>query len=487
MGDRVRTDPVPVLQKGEVTMGIIAGYAVPHPPMILPEIGRGEEKTIQPTIDAYRAVAAEIAALDPETIVVTTPHSVMYSDYFHISPGRGAYGDMSQFGAGSVQVNVAYDEEMVSLLCELAERSGLRAGTLGERDKHIDHGTMIPLRFIEQAYREAGKKPDYRVIRIGLSGLPLLDHYALGILVQKAADDLGRRTVMAASGDLSHYLKETGPYGFHEEGPVYDERIMDTFRRGAFNELLRYPAALLEGAGECGHRSFTIMAGAMDCTAVETCVFSHQDVTGVGYGVCSVHPTGYDASRNFGEQYVEEHDRYLAEKKAAEDPYVQLARMAVEKYVKEKKQLDEVPDSFPDELFDRKAGVFVSLHLDGNLRGCIGTIAPVQDCIAEEIVSNGISACSRDPRFDAVTEDELPYLEYSVDVMGEPEPVESKDQLDVKRYGVIVTSGARRGLLLPNLDGVKTVDQQIDIARKKAGIGPKEKIRLERFEAVRHY
>ena len=218
MGDRVRTDPVPVLQKGEVTMGIIAGYAVPHPPMILPEIGRGEEKTIQPTIDAYRAVAAEIAALDPETIVVTTPHSVMYSDYFHISPGRGAYGDMSQFGAGSVQVNVAYDEEMVSLLCELAERSGLRAGTLGERDKHIDHGTMIPLRFIEQAYREAGKKPDYRVIRIGLSGLPLLDHYALGILVQKAADDLGRRTVMAASGDLSHYLKETGPYGFHEEG-----------------------------------------------------------------------------------------------------------------------------------------------------------------------------------------------------------------------------------------------------------------------------
>ena len=123
----------------------------------------------------------------------------------------------------------------------------------------------------------------------------------------------------------------------------------------------------------------------------------------------------------------------------------------------------------------------------GQLRGCIGTIAPTQSSLAREIVENAVSACSRDPRFDPVRPEELKWLEISVDVLGEPENIVSEKELDVKHYGVIVSSGSRRGLLLPDLDGVDTPGQQVDIARRKAGIGPKENIKLQRFEVVRHY
>lgn len=140
----------------------------------------------------------------------------------------------------------------------------------------------------------------------------------------------------------------------------------------------------------------------------------------------------------------------------------------------------------PPEMLHQQAGAFVSIHEHGRLRGCIGTIAPVTESLAQEIIDNAVSAATRDPRFNPITPDELEWLEISVDVLGEPEQISSRDELDVKRYGVIVTSGSRRGLLLPDLDGVDTVDQQVDIAMRKGGISPRDMYRLERFEVIRH-
>ena len=135
----------------------------------------------------------------------------------------------------------------------------------------------------------------------------------------------------------------------------------------------------------------------------------------------------------------------------------------------------------------QRAGAFVSLHKNGRLRGCIGTIQPVRSCVAEEIADNAISAATRDPRFSPVRPEELDSLEISVDVLSEPESISSIAELDVKRYGVIVSKGGRRGLLLPNLDGVDSIDEQIAIALQKAGISEHEKgIKLQRFEVVRH-
>ena len=128
------------------------------------------------------------------------------------------------------------------------------------------------------------------------------------------------------------------------------------------------------------------------------------------------------------------------------------------------------------------------LKEEGKLRGCIGTISPVQECIGEEILENAVSAATRDPRFLPVQPEELERLVYSVDVLSEAEEISSEKELDVERYGVIVSRGYKRGLLLPNLEGVDTVRQQIDIAKRKAGIPEEaEDIRLERFEVVRHF
>ena len=137
-------------------------------------------------------------------------------------------------------------------------------------------------------------------------------------------------------------------------------------------------------------------------------------------------------------------------------------------------------------LLQRRAGAFESIHKQGQLRGCIGTIGPTRSCLAREIIENAVSACSRDPRFDPIRPEELKWLEISVDVLGEPEDISSEADLDVKRYGVIVSNGHRRGLLLPDLEGVDTPDRQVAIARQKAGIGAAEKVKLQRFEVVRH-
>ena len=460
-------------------MPVLAAFMVPHPPMIVPEIGRGSEKQITETIRAYEQVAGEIAALQPETIIISSPHSVLYADYFHISPGKGATGDFGRFGASRVSFRETYDTELAERICGIAKEKDFPAGMLGERDKRLDHGTMVPLFFMEQRYR------DFRLIRIGLSGLSLADHYAFGQIIRQAVEETGRRTVYIASGDLSHKLQEYGPYGFAPEGPDYDRRIMDVCSRGAFGEMLGFEESFCDKAAECGHRSFVIMAGVLDGLEVQAKALSHEDVTGVGYGICTFFPGAETEERRFLRQWRAKQAEALEARRKNEDSYVRLARETIEKYIRERER-NTIPGWALPEMTERKAGVFVSIHKDGRLRGCIGTILPVRRCVAEEIIHNAVSAATGDPRFDPVRPEELDRLEINVDVLSAPERIESKAELDVKRYGVIVSSGSRRGLLLPDLEGVDTVEEQVEIAMKKGGISAGDRITLERFEVIRH-
>lgn len=460
-------------------MAIKAAFMVPHPPLIVPEVGRGGEEKIKETTLSYEKAARKIAGIKPETIVITSPHAVMYSDYFHISPGKGAKGDFGSFRAPGVRFDEEYDQEFTGKLADILWDAGFPGGLQGERDKDLDHGTMVPLYFIRKYYT-GGK-----IVRIGLSGLPLADHYRLGMYIRQAAEDLGRNVVIVASGDLSHKLQDYGPYGFDPAGPEYDEKIMDVAGRAAFGEMLTFDEDFLDKAAECGHRSFVIMAGAFDGDRVKAEVFSHQDITGVGYGICSFYPEGKDESRHFLKALEDK----IKEDAENADGYVKLARASVESCIRKGRRLkvpDELPEGLPGELFDKRAGAFVSIHKNGMLRGCIGTIVPIKDTLLDEIIDNAISASTRDPRFDKIREDELSLLEINVDVLGEPEDIESEDQLDVKRYGVIVSCGGRRGLLLPDLEGVDDVKTQVAIAMQKGGISPSEDYKLQRFEVVRH-
>ncbi len=461
-------------------MSILGAVIVPHPPLIVSTVGCGREREVQATINAYRTAAKQAAAWKPEVLIITSPHQIMYADYFHISPGQGAFGDMSAFGAAQTRLSAEYDTLLREEVIRRAGSADLRAGMLGERDPALDHGTFVPLYF----FREAGV--DCPILRAGLSGFSPLDHYRLGQCIAQAVEALGRRAVFIASGDLSHKLKDDGPYGFAPEGPEFDRQITEAMAAGDFLQFLTIDSGLCDRAAECGLRSFQIMAGALDGLAVEAELLSYEGVTGVGYGVAVFAVTGPDENRRFGEQCEAAERVRLAEKKASEDPWVKLARLSLETFVRTGKRLERLPDGLPVEMTDRAAGVFVSLHAHSQLRGCIGTTGPTTERVAWEIVQNAVSACSRDPRFPPVTASELDSLEYSVDVLGLPEPIFSPAELDVKKYGVIVSCGGRRGLLLPDLEGVDTVEQQIDIARQKGGISSREKYTLERFEVVRH-
>ncbi len=460
-------------------MGIVSTYIVPHPPLIIPDIGRGQERGIADTIESFNKIARKISEIKPDTIIVLTSHSIMYDDYIHISPGKKASGDFRDFGHKSVSIETRYDQELVGLIEDEVNNKGIAAGTMGERNKKLDHAFMIPLYFVDKYYK------DYKTVRVGISGLSFLKHYQFGKCIAKAADKSDKKVVVIASGDLSHKLKEKGPYGYKEEGPVYDREVTRAMDEANFLKFLEFDVDFCEAAAECGHRTFLIMAGALDGKSVDTKLLSYEGPFGVGYAVASFKVLGDDANRHFDEIYIAKDNKRLSSLKSEEDEYVRLARQTLENYVINHKRIEK-PKDISRELLDKKAGVFVSLELDKRLRGCIGTILPTTESIADEIIQNAISAGVEDPRFPPVTEDELDRLVYSVDVLGQAEKIESMDELDIKEYGVIVSKGLKRGLLLPNLDGVDSVKEQVSIALSKAGIAEDEEYELERFQVVRH-
>ncbi len=463
-------------------MSILGAVAVPHPPIILPEVGHGEEQKISETIAAYKEIARRIVELNPETIIITSPHSIMYADYFHISPGVEASGNMAQFRAPQVKLTINYDMDFVKRLSTDSMAQGISAGVLGERNPALDHGTMIPLRFLQQAGLDFDR---VKFLRIGLSGMSAAVHYQFGQIISRVADELGRKIFFLASGDLSHKLKGSH-YGTVPEGAQFDSQVMDNLSGANFLQLLTMDDKLCSRAAECGLRSFWIMAGALDKLNVRAEKLSYQGTFGVGYGIVYFNVGSEDSTRDFFNQLIKFKQYELIQRKSKEDEFVKLARYSLETFVKTHKPAS-LPEDLSEELTNRRAGAFVSLHKDGNLRGCIGTILATQNTLAEEILQNAISACSKDPRFEPVTADELDDIEYSVDVLGEPERIFDVKALDVKRYGVIVENGGRRGLLLPDLEGIDTVEEQIAIAKRKASIRPDEKVTLWRFEVIRHY
>ena len=464
-------------------MSILAAYAVPHPPLIVPTIGQGREGEIAATVRAYHETMRAAAEMRPDTIVIISPHATAYDDFFHISPGAGAEGNFAAFGHPEISIGIEYDEEFVRVLSSTASEKNIPAGTLGEKNPALDHGTMIPLFFLSEYLGDAPTK----FVRIGIAGLPAHTHALLGQAIAATAERLERRTICIASGDLSHRLMEGGANGFAPEGAEFDELCTAFMKTGDFLSLLQIPGSFAEAAGHCGLNGLWVLAGALDRAATDAKLHSYEAPFGVGYAVASFTVTGRDAGTDYAARLVRAEDAAIAELRAAEDDYVRLARMSIEHFVRTH-SFASLPSDLPQELIEKRAGAFVSIKKYGKLRGCIGTFLPAQKTLAEEIFYNAVSAAAHDGRFEPIEEHELNRLVYSVDVLSTPEPIESAAQLNPKIYGVIVKSltDNRRGLLLPDLAGIDTAEDQIAIAREKARIQPKEAIALARFTVERH-
>ncbi len=434
---------------------MLSAYIMPHPPVARPEVGKGREKEIQKTLDAYRKASKMIAVDVPETIVVISPHSTVYRDAFYIAGGKRWKGDLSQFGTADVSLDLENDIELSEELMKLCKEKNIPFVCDERRDNRFDHGSVVPLSFINEAYQ------NFKVLRISPCFLANQTLMEMGALIERAAAHVGRKITFLASGDLSHRLKKDGPYGFVKEGPVFDQKVTEAMKKCDFKAFLDFDEGFLDLAAECGLPGFIMMSGALSNYKVSSDFLSYEGTFGVGYAVCAF---------------------------KIRDQYISLAQKSLEHYIKTGKKLElteEEKSEMPCFMHNNKAGCFVSLKKHGDLRGCIGTIYPTQKSIAEEIINMAIQAGIRDPRFYAVEESELSELVYDVDVLYPPEPA-TKDLLDVKKYGVIVSTKTKRGLLLPNLEGVDTVDYQLEIACRKAGIRNGEDYEIERFLVERH-
>lgn len=466
-------------------MTLLGAYVFPHPPIIIPEIGRGEEVEAQNTIIGVNKLAEDIAQKEPATIIVITPHGPVFDDAVCISTEEKLYGDFKRFGNSKLNFEFNNNSDLTDKIITSANLEGILVGELNKSfarqyniSTDIDHGTLVPLYFVNKRYT------NYKLIHISMGLLPYQDLYKFGMSINNIIKEVEEKVVVIASGDLSHRLLKTAPAGYHPRGKEFDEKLISLIKQNDVESILNLDNELVECAGECGLRPIIILYGILDGYNIKPEVVSYEGPFGVGYATVKYDILG-QSNTSIYQKIVENNIKKIEDIRSKEDEYVTLARTTLEKYVKDGIIID-VPKNISKELLENRAGVFVSIKKHGKLRGCIGTISPTRKNIAEEIIHNAISAGTRDPRFFPVEEDELDDLVYSVDVLKEPEPVKSKDELDVKKYGIIVRKGSRTGVLLPNLEGVDTVEQQIQIALSKAGIAEYENYTMERFEVVRH-
>ncbi len=468
-----------------------AGYVLPHPPVIIPGVNHGPHRAGR-TVEAIRRLAADLARIKPDTVVVISPHAPSFSDFLFLYDAPLLKGDLRQFGAPQISLSFEQDQELHQEIVRRLEKSGIAGGGLDKEQMRqfqitdmLDHGVIVPLYYLAEQIKS------FKLVAMSSSNLPLTQLYQAGELIRQAAVRLNRRIVIIASGDQSHKVNPESPYGDCPEGEAFDNLIVQGLSAGDLVQLLSIDSQLRQRAAECGYRSLVMLCGAFSRQAVRTEVQNYEAPYGIGYCVAAIWPDPRcpdpieDAMQTALSQL---RAQGVSHREQVSSP-VAVARETLESFVlnhQRKSAGDFAGLAGADFLFHEQAGAFVSIKKFGELRGCIGTTAATTASLIEEIIQNAISAGTKDPRFEPVMPDELQDLTYSVDILSKPEPVGDASELDPARYGVIVRSGSRSGLLLPDLEGVDTVEEQLAIARRKAGISKDEPCRLLRFKVTRY-
>lgn len=458
-----------------IDSAIVFSGIAPHPPIMVPEVGGAASAEVRGSINAMAELTQRIIESGAETVVLISPHAPLDAQAFVAYHSAKLSGDFKNFRAPNARVEFPLDEAVLEAITDTSGRENY--AVLKLENYPLDHGSAVPLYFLDRNGWSG------RLVVLGFSFLSNKDHLRFGSCIRLAADAVGRRVALVASGDLSHRLKPEAPAGYSPAAHRFDDEVVDAIHGGSPERIIDIDQELQRTAGECGYRSMLVVLGATEDLPRACEVLSYEAPFGVGYLVAQL--TNATIAKD------KKADHHATDLTAQErfEPATELpalARLAVETFVSTGKQI-AVPEKAAA-LLSARAACFVSIKTHtGDLRGCIGTIEPVRQNLAEELITNAISAASRDPRFDPVSAGELPSLRYSVDILATPEPATFAD-LDPKTYGVIVEdeSGTRRGLLLPDIAGVETARQQVDIAARKAGIPSGKPLKLSRFRVDRY-
>ncbi len=462
---------------------VFAGIA-PHPPIIIDEVGGGQNQDAEKTIAAMKKWAKEIKESNPDVIIIITPHGNLFQDAIAIQSSTTLKGDFSNFGVSGNGYELTNHKELQKQIVKKAEENGFRMVEVNEISankyglkKELDHGVLVPLDFILK------EKVEVPIVVLSMALLDNMDLYGFGMLIEEVVQENDFRAAIIASADLSHRLTKTAPAGYDPAGKDFDLKIWEIAKTGKLIEFLDIDEDLVDKAGECGYRPLIMLAGALDSYEVNPGLINYEGPFGVGYLVATFNMKKGNLSSL--KEWGEEKGEVITEIKENESLLVRLARESLTYFLKTGDYL-LISDPIPEILREKKS-CFVSLKKHGHLRGCMGTIEPVRSMLIEEIIANSVSAGVRDPRFLPVKREELDEIVISVDVLSLPEKVKSIDQLDPMKYGIIVKSSGRSGVLLPNLEGVDTVEKQLEITLSKAEIGHHEDYTLYRFKVDRYY
>lgn len=479
----------------EKASAIVFSGIAPHPPIMVPEVGGDAIAEVRGSIAAMAEFTRRIIQSGAETVVLISPHAPLDARAFVAYHTPQLHGDFANFRAPAARVEFPLDQELLEAIRHAAAGNDYEVKDLAGDE--LDHGAAVPLYFLDR-YGWRG-----RVVVLGYSFLTNEDHLKFGVCLATAAERARRSVALIASGDLSHRLKPQAPAGYNPAAYRFDEEVVAALHENSPGKIVAIDPDLRRTAGECGYRSMLVALGATEKLPRACEVLHYEAPFGVGYLVAqltnALSPKRSAPKPVNGDNETDESVNTVAadadttapgEDEAASD-LPALAKLAVETFVRTGNQIS-VPAE-PSALLAARAGCFVSIktrkadETGSELRGCIGTIEPTKQNLAEEIIANAINAATRDPRFSPVSADELPNLRYSVDVLEAPEPATFAD-LDPKVYGVIVEDQSEnfRGLLLPDIAGVDTAARQVEIAARKAGIAPDGPLKLSRFRVHRY-
>lgn len=460
---------------------------MPHPPILVPEVGRGRENEARETLKGLELLAESLRDRRPDALLVLSPHQPYAPGALFLNSAGRAAGTLAPFGAPSVTIGIACPGELRRAAADRLSALGTRIREGSRPDLTSDQGTLVPLYFLRRAWDRNGENPPENLPPPLLaSPIGLTPDEALSLGERLALLDDGLRWGLVASGDLSHRLTPDAPAGYSPEGRVFDAAVLKALRSADAGPLLSLSPETLEAAGECGLRSVMTMLGLAGAVRGAIRVFSYEGPFGVGYCSALWEPSDAGASHGGASQGGAAHGEAPGGEASEDHPCARLARETVTRLLEGRPLPASGTEAAPSELWAERRACFVSIKTrSGALRGCIGTLAPSQRSLDREIIANAVSASTRDPRFPPMTREELPGVLFSVDVLSDPEPVTDLADLDPGEWGVIVSKDGRRGVLLPDLEGVDTVEEQLAIAARKAGIADLRGISVERFRVDR--
>jgi AmmeMemoRadiSam system protein B len=266
-------------------MALVGCFVTPHPPIIIPEVGGAEVAKAQPTVDGMTAMRDRAAVLEPDTVVLLSPHAPLGYDHMTVSLATAYHGTFASFRAPGVRVDAEGDLETARAILKASAEAGVPAAPAeaGRVVHDLDHGAMVPLVFLM-----AGLKKPCRLVLLSFSQLSLDEHVEFGRAMGDALLAASPRIVYVASGDMSHRLLAEGPYGFDPRGPQFDNAVADAFGKGDWEGLLSIPLGVVRGAAECGFRSLAVLRGlisAVEAAGIATTnhLLSYEGPFGVGY------------------------------------------------------------------------------------------------------------------------------------------------------------------------------------------------------------